>query len=1275
MRYFLLLIIIFSISAHAQPAGSRGEPKLILPIGHTDIINSVEFSQDGKKILTASDDKTVKVWDTENGILLLNLADHTKRVDLAHFSKDGKKILSMKVMDNNLKIWDAEAGLLLHTLELENKGPIYDAKFSPDDKTIVICADDHLFFYNVISGRKIRSLDMPTPITVVFSPDGRNILLSLNDKTARIINTATGKSLLTIQKDNANLSCLSFSPDGKKIMAVPEGQTPVVWDSFNGKILHELKNRCIKGRYAEFSPDGKSILTICWESLAQVWDAATGSLKYDFKYQRGNIKSARFSPDNQYIVASTTDKRECFIIEARSGNYTRSLKDETMNERFYFPQFSPDGKRIITQVFHIPMIWDVETGGLLKTLEGHNSGVMYTSVNPDGSKIACYTSDGSFRLWDVKKGSAVNLNKDPSVKTDAGVFSPDGSRILSICSDYSLRIWDTTPGIGEIVIKGHRTYISEAAFSPDGKKIVTASEDSTVKIWDAINGDLRYTFYRHHNKVESASFSHDGKKIVSASDSTIILWDVVTGNVIDEFTLGSCEQLQSVEYSKADNLLLIRCGRESIIKILDRNTGKTTGELSNPGNSFYFAKFSPDGKLLMTADLKNGVQFWDAFSNKKLDEMGNLFQGVEDAEISPDGTKIILNNIFDNKVTLHHLSTGKLIAEMKGHNDYVDQVQFSEDNKLIVTSSMDNTAKIWDAVTGKLYYTFFFTDSTDYLVTDEYGRYDGTEAARKFLYYTCGSDIINLDQFKDLSWEPGLANKIMNGEQASIAAKKLSEIDICDATPVIEDKRISGDLYQFEITPRRKGIGDVQVYVNNKMVRSYPVSTLVKKGSKYQLIFKKEEFQSYFLPGSVNQVTVKATTRDNSMISRGGTVGVVSEQKIKLNPNIYILSVGISQYKSNALRLDYAAKDAREFSTALTQSARKLLNTDDAEHVTTFNFTTDEENKNWPFKKTLVRTLDSISKKAKAEDIFVFFFAGHGTLKDDKKNLFLLTAEASAFELGGVEKDVALSFNELKGWMQKIKANKQLLILDACRSGLAVDLLSGLTKKRSIPIDQVWALEDMKDKTGTYILTASSSEQNGYESNLYNQGILTYCLLSGIKLGEGLKDNKYIDVTKWFNTTANNVKMMALELGKIQEPRLLGNASFNIGLVDKDVVDNIKLSIRKKVFRRSSFVSDGPIPSDNLLEMSSHVDKALNQVSARGKESPLSFIPDTKFADQFSIVGNYHVAGNDLNIKCYLLKGKDVKPLYEFELKGFVDTKEKLATDIVDLVKKWLEEH
>jgi hypothetical protein len=314
--------------------------------------------------------------------------------------------------------------------------------------------------------------------------------------------------------------------------------------------------------------------------------------------------------------------------------------------------------------------------------------------------------------------------------------------------------------------------------------------------------------------------------------------------------------------------------------------------------------------------------------------------------------------------------------------------------------------------------------------------------------------------------------------------------------------------------------------------------------------------------------------------------------------------------------------------------------------------------------------VDSIAMRATSDDIVLMFFAGHGILQVGQKNFYLLTADASSTDMSGVEKEVAISTDELKEWLRKIKANKQLLILDACNSGQVVQQLQAIIGRREIPADQQRALESLKDKTGTFILAASASGQSAYETSLYGQGLLTYSLLSGIKFGSGLKDNKFIDVTRWFNYACDNVKLMAREIGGRQDPQIIGNASFEIGLVDKDVVDNIHLSTRKKLFKSSRFIQDEELLNDDL-DLSYLVNRELNNLSASGRESPLVFTSETPSADAYSVRGRYELKENKVLIKVSLFRGQRDR-LYQFDLTYGADKKEELARKIVDNIRNYL---
>ena len=150
--------------------------------------------------------------------------------------------------------------------------------------------------------------------------------------------------------------------------------------------------------------------------------------------------------------------------------------------------------------------------------------------------------------------------------------------------------------------------------------------------------------------------------------------------------------------------------------------------------------------------------------------------------------------------------------------------------------------------------------------------------------------------------------------------------------------------------------------------------------------------------------------------------------------------------------------------------------------------------------------------------------------------------------------------------------------------------------------------------------------------------------MSGIKYQSALRESKYLDVTKWFNIASDQVRDLAKEIGGRQDPQIIGAASFDIGIVDKEVMDGIKISNSKmKLFGRSILYTGDPLLLLDEWRVSSEFDKALNQQSARGAESILNFNEGYNMPDAYSIRGNYEINNGVIIFKISLInKGKRV---------------------------------
>ena len=156
--------------------------------GHTGGVLSVAFSPDGKRIVSGSEDQTLKVWDATTGQETLTLKGHTGAVQSVAFSPDGKRIVSGSD-DQTLKVWDATTGQETLTLK-GHTGAVQ---------------------------------------SVAFSPDGKRIVSGSDDQTLKVWDATTGQETLTLKGHTGGVRSVAFSPDGKRIVSGSDDQTLKVW--------------------------------------------------------------------------------------------------------------------------------------------------------------------------------------------------------------------------------------------------------------------------------------------------------------------------------------------------------------------------------------------------------------------------------------------------------------------------------------------------------------------------------------------------------------------------------------------------------------------------------------------------------------------------------------------------------------------------------------------------------------------------------------------------------------------------------------------------------------------------------------------------------------------------------------------------------------------------------------------------------------------------------------------------------------------------------------
>lgn len=904
-----------------------------------------------------------------------------------------------------------------------------------------------------------------------------------------------------------------------------------------------------------FTRDNRHLVSAGDDKTLRIWDVQSGAILRTIRGQigeghEGKLYAAALSPDDRWLaVGGYLSKGGIGIIrliDFKTGEINALLKGHA--NVISDLSFSADGKKLISASFDkTARIWDLASKSTLKALKGHTDVIYAATFSPDSKKAITGSNDDTLKLWNVTRGRLIATLKGHDGDVRSVAFTPDGRYILSGSEDNSIRMWSGHTGAFIKALAKQETRVLSLAISPDSARALTGSGN----VFSIPSGKKLISFARHDDVFLATAISPDGTLAATAggTDHEIYLWNLHTGTIKHRLA-GKGKNIWNVGFAKDGRS--IAWGRtEQRANVFNRGSLEHAFILKT-GRRFDLglgpALNSDDAYIRGLASAGPwSIKTRTGYAHKTLEILKNgrvqhkIMRGSTDGyehtslTLTPDGRTVISGG-GHGVLSSYSPETGIKQHEFVGHTGDVWGVACSSDSRLLVSGSDDQTIRLWEIHTGTLLLTLFQGTDNEWAAWTPAGYYTASLKGDDYIgwHINQGEDKTALyypgSRFAGRFYSPAIAAQyiatggnlekaIQLTNQEKPRPKQVSQTKIQDVAamlpPVVilqtpRDRHVTVSENEVRVKAVAKSITndpvtDIWALINGRRLDKRAIMVVPKKqtgGLVAELDIRVPLTQTN------NRISVLASNRHGR--SNPETFNVTFKPAKVLaaadiyKPDLYLLSIGVSQYQNPQYRLGYADKDARGIAGVFTSQQGRLYNTVHQRLLTNQDAT----------KENIQNALEWMYRASTQKDLSIIFIAGHG-LKDTRNNYYFLPHDGDPERLmfSGVK---WFDFQDIISSL----ASKVILMVDTCHSG-------GVTGKRSGVSDMTDALRDLiSADSGVVVMTASTGREDSQERSDWGHGAFTKAVIEGLQGKADYDGNQIIDMKEIDLYTTQRVKAL-----------------------------------------------------------------------------------------------------------------------------------------------------